>query len=179
MDGKLTLIRAPVGFGKTSLVVDWLRPYHTSITDTPVDVGWISEGDNDPLALDDYHVITAPAIHQAFTYLLDHLPPQCHLLIISCNDPPLPLARLRSQGQMVGLRADDLRFNRAETAVFLNNLMHLNLTPDDVAALETRTEGWITSLKLAALSLQRRPDASHPELFAANGRLKSPHCTIR
>ena len=112
------------------------------------------------LVLDDYHVIETPAIHQHLSFLLDHLPPQMHLVISTRADPPLPLARLRSRDQLIELHESDLRFTRAETAAFLNEAMSLSLTPEQSAALETRTEGWIAGLQLAALSLRGREDLS-------------------
>jgi LuxR family maltose regulon positive regulatory protein len=199
---KLTLISAPAGFGKTTLVSAWATG-----CDRPV--AWLSldVGDNDPtrfltyfiaalrlvaphmgvsvldllrspqplppetiltallneittvpepfvLVLDDYHVIDAPAVDQALTFLLEHLPPPMHLVIASREDPPLPLARLRARDHLTELRATDLRFVPAEAAAFLNQVMGLSLAAEEVAALETRTEGWIAGLQLAALSLQ-------------------------
>jgi LuxR family maltose regulon positive regulatory protein len=111
------------------------------------------------LVLDDYHVISTPAIHKGLTFLLDHQPPQLHLAISTRADPPLPIARLRARGQLTELRADDLRFTAEEVAAFLNGTMGLGLPPEDVAALEARTEGWISGLHLAALSMQGRKDA--------------------
>jgi len=113
-----------------------------------------------PLVLDDYHVIEAPSIHEALTFLLEHLPLQLHLVIASRTDPPLPLSRLRARGQLTELRAADLRFTPAETAAFLNQVMGLGLAAAEVAALEARTEGWIVGLQLAALSLQGQ-DPTH------------------
>ena len=199
---KLTLIAAPAGFGKTTLVSAWAAACHQP-------VAWLSldAGDNDPtrfltylvaalrtiapqigtgvldslqsppppptepllttllnelttlsdpfvLVLDDYHVIEAPAVDQVLTFLLEHLPPQLHLVLATREDPPLPLARLRAGAQLTELRAGDLRFTPAEAAGFLNHVMGLNLAAEDIAALETRTEGWIAGLQLAALSLQ-------------------------
>ncbi len=106
------------------------------------------------LVLDDYHVIMAEPIHDAITYLLDHLPPRMHLIMTTRADPPLPLSRLRARGQLVELRAADLRFTPEEATVFLNQLMGLGLSAEDVAALEARTEGWIAGLQMAALALQ-------------------------
>jgi LuxR family maltose regulon positive regulatory protein len=111
------------------------------------------------LVLDDYHLVTARAIHDGVAFLLDHLPRQLHLVIATRADPPLPIARLRARGQLTELRADDLRFTAGEVATFLNGVMGLNLQPEDVAALEARTEGWISGLHLAALSMQGREDA--------------------
>ena len=99
-------------------------------------------------------MIDATAVDQALTFLLEHLPPQMHLVIATREDPPLPLARLRARDQLTELRATDLRFTPAEAAGFLNQVMGLDLSADDIAALETRTEGWIAGLQLAALSLQ-------------------------
>ena len=205
---KLTLISASAGFGKTTLVSEWIascgRP-----------VAWLSldEGDSDPvrfisylvaalqtikagigegllailqspqppstesiltallneittipdnfiLVLDDYHVIDSKPVDHALTFLLDHLPPQMHLVIATREDPALPLARLRARGQLTELRAADLRFTPAEAAEFLNRMMGLNLRDADIAALEARTEGWIAGLQLAALSMQGRSDTA-------------------
>ncbi len=203
---KLTLISASAGFGKTTLVSEWVAGCERPIA-------WLSldEGDNDPtrfltylvaalqtiaanigegvlgvlqspqppqsesilaallneittipdnfvLVLDDYHVVDAKPVDHALTYLLEHLPPQMHLVIASREDPNLPLARLRARGQLTELRAADLRFTPAETADFLNQVMGLHLFAEDIAALETRTEGWIAGLQLAALSMQGHQD---------------------
>jgi len=108
------------------------------------------------LVLDDYHVIESQAIDQALTFLLRHMPPQrgMHLVIATREDPRLPLARLRVRGQLTELRVTDLRFAPAEAAEFLNQVMGLDLSEQDVAALKARTEGWIAGLQLAALALQ-------------------------
>jgi LuxR family maltose regulon positive regulatory protein len=112
------------------------------------------------LVLDDYHTITSQPVHAGLTYLLDHLPAQLHLVIVTRADPPLPLARLRARNQLAEIRAADLRFTTDEAAMFLNQIMRLDLSPDDVAALEARTEGWMAGLQLAALSMQGRSDAA-------------------
>ncbi len=233
--GPLTLIAAPAGFGKTTLLADLLAslverqkakgkrqnedPGHSDLLPftfslLPFQVAWLSldASDNDPavflryliaalqgaltsavgamalvliespqppplsvvltalindlaatpgpvvLVLDDYHVIDTPTIHEALSFLLDHLPPALRLVISSREDPPLPLARLRGRGQLTELRAVDLRFEPSEVAAFLNDVMHLNLSADAVAALDTRTEGWITGLQLAALAIQNHTD---------------------
>ena len=205
---KLTLISASAGFGKTTLVSEWVAGCERP-------VAWLSldEGDNDPtrfltylvaalqtiaanigagvlavlqspqppptesiltallneittipdnfvLVLDDYHVIDSKPVDDALTFLLEHLPPQMHLVIATREDPHLPLARLRARGQLTELRAADLRFTPAEAAEFLNQVMGLNLSAEDIAALETRTEGWIAGLQLAALSMQGHQDAA-------------------
>jgi ATP/maltotriose-dependent transcriptional regulator MalT len=114
------------------------------------------------LVLDDYHLIEAQPIHDALAFLLQHLPPPSggvHLVIATREDPPFPLARLRARGQLTELRATDLRFTPSEAAVFLNQAMGLDLSAEDVAALETRTEGWIAGLQLAAFSMQGSSDA--------------------
>ena len=108
--------------------------------------------DNFILVLDDYHVIDSKPIDQALTFLLEHLPTQIHLVITSREDPNLPLARLRARGQLTELRAADLRFSPTEAAEFLNQVMGLNLSAEDIDALENQTEGWIAGLQLAALS---------------------------
>jgi LuxR family maltose regulon positive regulatory protein len=110
------------------------------------------------LVLDDYHVIESREVHDGMTFLLDHLPPQLHLVIASRADPALPLARLRARGELVEVRAADLRFTAEETASYLNEAMGLHLTDPDVEALAGRTEGWIAALQLAALSMQGRGD---------------------
>ncbi len=112
------------------------------------------------LILDDYHVIDSKPVDEALAFLLEHLPPRMHLVITTREDPHLPLARLRVRGQLTELRAADLRFTPAEAAEFLNQMMGLDLSAEDIAALETRTEGWIAGLQLAALSMQGRPDAA-------------------
>jgi LuxR family maltose regulon positive regulatory protein len=111
------------------------------------------------LVLDDLHLITAPPVHEALIFLVDHLPPAMHLVISGRADPPWPLARLRATGEMTELRTDDLRFTAAEVAAFLNDVMGLGLSATDVTALDDRTEGWIAGLQMAALSLQGRDDA--------------------
>ncbi|MGB3493435.1 MAG: LuxR C-terminal-related transcriptional regulator [Elainellaceae cyanobacterium] len=210
----LTLVSAPAGFGKTTLLAEWVaaapaRP-----------VAWVSldSGDNDPavfwtyliaalqniqaglggrslsllqspqpppiesvlmsllnelaavgkefvLILDDYHTIETHAIHDSIGFLLGHLPPQMHLIIASRADPPLSLARLRSHGELTELRVADLRFTPHEAAAFLNQVMGLEISVADVAALEKRTEGWIAGLQLAALSMQGREDL--PDFIAS------------
>lgn len=204
----LTLIAAPAGFGKTTILSDWI-PYSSHC------VTWLSldDGDNDPIrfwvyvivalqklranlgesalallqshqpppfttilsalvnelsffpedfaiVLDDYHLIKTQSIHEGLTFLLDHLPSQMHIILTTRADPPLPIARLRARNQMTELRADDLRFTPDEAYVFLNAVMGLNLSVDDIAVLETRTEGWAVGLQLAALSMQGREDIS-------------------
>ncbi len=208
MHCKLTLISAPAGFGKSTLVSEW-------INGTGQLVAWLSldEGDNDPtrfltyfiaalqtitanigagvlaalqspqppsaesilttlineittvpdnfvLVLDDYHAIDSQPVDKALTFLLEHLPEQMHLVIVSREDPHLPLARLRARGQLTELRVADLRFTPSEVADFLNRVMGLNLSEGDITALETRTEGWIAGLQLAALSMQGHQDAA-------------------
>ncbi len=205
---KLTLISASAGFGKTTLVSEWIACCERPVT-------WLSldEGDNDParfliylvtalqsivanigtgvlgalqshqppsiesiltallneittisdnfvLVLDDYHIIDSKPVDNALTFLLEHLPPQMHLVIATREDPQLPLSRLRARGQLTELRAADLRFTPAEAAEFLNQMMGLNLSAEDIAALETRTEGWIVGLQLAALSMQGHQDTT-------------------
>ena len=118
------------------------------------------------LVLDDYHVIEQRSIHDALLFLVDHLPPQVHLIIVSRTDPPWPLARLRTRGQLAEIRAADLRFTPHEAAAFLNDAMGLTLSTEDIAALEARTEGWIAGLQLAALSMRGKA-AEHVTDFIA------------
>jgi LuxR family transcriptional regulator, maltose regulon positive regulatory protein len=115
-------------------------------------------GDDVVLVFDDYHVIEAPEVHGGMAFLVEHLPPQVHLVIAGRADRALPLARLRGRGELVELRAADLRFTAEMAAAYLTGAMGLALTAGDVAALEGRTEGWIAALQLAALSLQGRDD---------------------
>jgi LuxR family maltose regulon positive regulatory protein len=205
---KLTLISAPAGFGKTTLLSEWGAGCGWP-------VAWFSldEGDNDPvrfltylvaalqkiqpnvgegllhilqssqpapiesilttilneiatisdnfiIILDDYHLVDAKAIDNTLTFLLEHLPPLMHLVITTREDPNLPLARLRVRGQLTELRTADLRFSPSETAEFLNQVMGLSLTGENIAALEARTEGWVAGLQLAALSMQGHQDVS-------------------
>lgn len=110
------------------------------------------------LVLDDYHCITALPVHEALTYVIEHLPPQMCLVLLTRADPPIPLTSLRARGQLTEIRAADLRFNVNEAAVFLNQVMGLDMASEQVAALEERTEGWIASLQLAALSMQGRDE---------------------
>ncbi|UCD99708.1 MAG: helix-turn-helix transcriptional regulator, partial [Chloroflexota bacterium] len=110
------------------------------------------------LVLDDYHLITSQKINEALNFFLDHLPSNAHLVISARVDPTLPLSRYRARGQMIEIRLDDLRFTEAEVTAFLNELIGLDLSPADILALLARTEGWITGLHLAALSMQGRQD---------------------
>jgi LuxR family maltose regulon positive regulatory protein len=221
---RLILVSASAGFGKTTLVSEWLancgRP-----------AAWLSldEGDSDPvcflthlcasaqtlvltnkdgtpahigagalgalqspqpppiasvlttllneialvagdfvLVLDDYHRVDSKAVDGALAFLLEHQPPQMRLLITTREDPQLPLARLRARGQLTELRAADLRFSATEASEFLTQAMGLRLPAGDIAALETRTEGWITGLQLAGLALQgslSRPGATDTSRF--------------
>jgi LuxR family maltose regulon positive regulatory protein len=203
---KLTLVSAPAGFGKTTLVGEWVatgsRP-----------VGWLAldEGDSDPvrffiyliaalqrvdpaigqsaqamlqapqppapetlltalvndiaavpqpfiLVLDDYHLITVLPVHQQLGFLLDHQPPQMHLVIATREDPPLPLSRLRARGQVTDIRQADLQFTPQETGEFLRRVAQTELSSDEVSALQRRTEGWIAGLQLLALSIRGSDD---------------------
>jgi LuxR family maltose regulon positive regulatory protein len=112
------------------------------------------------LILDDYHLISEPAIHKSLQFVLDHLPPCLHLLLASRVDPQLPLARLRARGQVVEIRDSDLRLRGEEAARFLIQVMNLSLSAEEISRLDMRTEGWITGLQLAALSLRRHVDVS-------------------
>ncbi|HMN61345.1 MAG TPA: hypothetical protein PJ988_13315, partial [Anaerolinea sp.] len=110
------------------------------------------------LVLDDYHEIDARAVDESLAFLIEHLPPNMHLVLTTREDPSLPLSRLRARNQLIELRAADLRFTPSEAAEFLNLVMDLRLTAEEVAALETRTEGWIAGLQLAALSMRGSQD---------------------
>ncbi|MBI5563730.1 MAG: AAA family ATPase, partial [Chloroflexi bacterium] len=211
---RLILLSAPAGFGKTTLLSEWIANNTDQLR-----FAWISldERDNDrdrffnyfiaalqtvdsslgqtaasvlqtPLSsdatypfeailtslindlaahpaplvivLDDYHLITAHLIHTAIAFLINHLPPHIRLVIAGRSDPPLPLPKWRASDRLSEIRAADLRFTPDETAAFVNRVMALGLTADQVALLESRVEGWIAGLQLAAVSLQGRTDAA-------------------
>lgn len=203
---RLALLSAPAGFGKTTILCDWIQR-------RGLRVAWVSldAGDNDPsrfwayvalalgalhphlgeaalrllqtphppatetiltdlinemtvvldpafLVLDDYHVIESPTIHEALAFLLRNMPPQMHIIVASRQDPPLALASLRTRRELIELRAHDLRFTHEETATLLQRVMGLELSRENLAALETRIEGWAAGLQLAALSMQGERD---------------------
>ncbi len=209
-DSTLTLVSAPAGFGKSTVLTEWLA----AAAPEGRAGAWLSldARDNDPtlfwsyvvaalqtavpeigvaalaslrsphaspdaalatlvnelaelpaelvLVLDDYHVIDSPQVHDGLAFLVEHLPAQVQLVIAGRADPPLPLARLRGRGELVELRAADLRFTPDEVATYLTDAMGLALSSTDVAVLDSRTEGWIAALQLAALSMQGRDDAT-------------------
>lgn len=210
LNRRLTLISAPVGFGKTTLLGEWLAGAAQAVP-----IAWLSldEDDNDLgrflnyivtaldgvqegvgsaaltmlrsphppptkvvltsllndltsvpgdliLVLDDYHMIGAPAIHDAVAFLLGNLPPQMHFVIATRSDPPLPLSRLRARDQLVEIRGPELLFTLEEADTFLNRAMGLTLNAGDVAALQSSTEGWISGLQIVAVSLQERREVA-------------------
>ncbi|MGI8457202.1 MAG: helix-turn-helix transcriptional regulator, partial [Propionibacteriaceae bacterium] len=112
------------------------------------------------LVLDDYHLVGDPQVGQGIAFLLEHLPPNVHIVLSTRADPDLPLARWRARSELVEIRAQDLRFTSEETAAYLTEAIGHELTAGDVEVLEARTEGWIAALQLAALSLQGRADVS-------------------
>ena len=118
------------------------------------------------LVLDDYHVITELAIHEAVGFLLERQPPQMHLVIATRHDPPLALSRLRGRGQVTEIRQSDLRFTPEEAATFLNQSLGLNLVASEIATLEDRTEGWIAGLQMAGLSMQGRDSENTAQFIA-------------
>jgi ATP/maltotriose-dependent transcriptional regulator MalT len=123
------------------------------------------------LVLDDYHLIASEAVHGVVSYMLEHLPPNVHLVIASRTDPPLPLARLRARGQIDELGAAELAFTSQEAAAFLSDVMGLETSAEDAAALEGRTEGWVAGMQLAALSMRDRRDVSgYVRAFSGSNR---------
>lgn len=198
----LTMISAPAGSGKTTLVLEWLASSASRVAWLSLDaddndpirfihgviaalrteglnlripagqrslkpiiteiINRFSEGDPLTLVLDDYHVITEEAIHSALTYLLDHMPASLRLVLITREEPPLPLARLRARAQINELNLQDLRFTSAETNAFLHQVMRLNLSKEQIRSLEEHTQGWVAGLQMAALSLQGNRAPSLP-----------------
>ena len=208
-DARLTLVSAPAGFGKTTLLVEWL-----GVPPTDGGVAWLSldAADNEPalfwtyvvmalqrvvpdvgssalellvsspataelalttllndlaaeprtvwLVLDDYHLVDNPVIGESVAFLLERLPATVHVVISTRADPDLLLSRWRARGELVEIRAGELRFTPDEAAAYLNGAAGLDLNSDDVAVLEERTEGWIAALQLAVLSLRGRDDVS-------------------
>jgi len=202
---KVTLVAAPAGFGKSTLVTGWLA-------ENQCNAAWLSldDGDNDPvkfwtyliaaiqtiyqevggearqivsapqlrniepvvislindvsqlpyelvIVLDDYHVIETEGVHAGLSYLLEHQPPNLHIILITRADPAISLARLRAHSQLIEIRAEDLQFSIGEATTLLNEKMGLNLKPEHIKALNTNTESWVVGLQLAALSLKGQP----------------------
>jgi LuxR family transcriptional regulator, maltose regulon positive regulatory protein len=156
---------APEAAEPARVLVEWSEPPPLDEVLTVLLNGLAALSEPVTLVLDDYHHIEADLVHQLVAFLIDHLPPTLFLILISRRDPPLPLARLRARGELVELRAVDLRFTREEAHCFLNECIGLALAPEAVARLTERTEGWITGLQLAALSLRKHPD---PAQFLAS-----------
>lgn len=211
--GKVTLVSAPAGFGKTTLLSEWVQHLGRPVAwlsldkndndlirfltyliaglqrineDIGIDIKavlgesqspkyetmltkLINEIENIPekfiVILDDYHLIESESVNNALNFLIEYQPPMLHLVISGRSDPLLPISRLRVRGELSEIRSNDLRFTKRETAAFLKDLMGFDLSPEDIDALEERTEGWVASLQLAALSMRGRDD--WPEFIAA------------
>jgi len=210
---KLTLISAAPGYGKTTLLTEWL-----SGLDRPVAWLTLDEDDNDPsqclrylvaalqsvnegigrnvrqvlsssrrpkrarllaqliddtsslapdvvLVLDDYHLISTDSVQESFTQFIENSLPSTHIVISTRVEPPIPLPRLRATGQASELHDQDLRFNTQETGEFFRRTMNLSLSPSAIQTIEIRTEGWITGMQLAALSLKEGVDSRKVESF--------------
>jgi LuxR family transcriptional regulator, maltose regulon positive regulatory protein len=167
----LRTITAKIEAGMVGLLQSPQPPPVDSILTTLLDEIAATIPDHFVLVVDDYHVIDAKLIDHALAFLLERLPSQMHLVIVTREDPDLPLARLRARDQLTELRAADLRFTPDEAAEFLSLVMGLSLSAADIATLDRRTEGWIAGLQLAALSLQGRQDASRfIQAFAGDHR---------
>ncbi len=146
-------------------------PIDRVLTDLLNDASLVARERPIVLALDDYHAISNDAIHNALAFLLDYLPGSLRVAMTSRVDPPLPLSRLRAGGQLTEIREEDLRFTREEATTFLNTIMGLRLTHDEVAMLEEKTEGWVAGIQLAAISMQGRTDpGAFIEAFAGSHR---------
>jgi LuxR family maltose regulon positive regulatory protein len=217
---KLTLVSAPAGYGKTTLIANWGPKFLSLVkSQNPLQDSsfcWLAldEGDNDQvrfllyfiealrradehvgtaalamlqspqappmeillgslvndvatlsvplvLTMDDYHLIHNPAIHKMLNFMVEHQPSQMHLVLLTREDPPLPLPRLRVRGQITEIRQDDLRFTKKETAEYIHNIVGMELSEEDLSSLDRRTEGWVAGLQLAALSMQGRDDVSN------------------
>jgi len=153
----LRAVRPEVGDATEGLFGPGVSPSVDLIGATLLD-GLASSDDPFVLVLDDYHVIGADPIHRLVRFLIEHGPPFAHLVLLTREDPPLPLARLRAHGRLVELRADDLRYADAEASGYLAGALPVELDPEQLAKLLERTEGWIAGLQLAAISLHDRPD---------------------
>jgi LuxR family transcriptional regulator, maltose regulon positive regulatory protein len=212
---KLTLISAPAGFGKTTLLSSWVQSFPPDSPETP-HVAWVSldEGDNDPvlfwtyalkaldnvqpglftalldylqtqqvttpiqyvlqalintlasrtgqalLVFDDYHLITELKVHRSLTYLVEHLPPQLHIILATRADPPLPLSLLRSRAELLEVRMNQLRCTPEEVMAFFKEAMGIQLPEDIIQDVTTRTEGWLVGLQLLGLSFQQYTNPS-------------------
>ena len=209
LSNKLTIVSAPAGFGKTTLIGDWIKQQKIS-------AAWLTldENDNDPIrflsyylkalqtivpdfgetileilqapqtqineplltslineiaatfsvefvfVLDDYHLVESPRINEIIAFILNHLPSLMHMVVATRSDPSLPVALLRGRGELLEFRQGDLRFTNEEAAEFLNQIKRLQLAPNQIEALTTRTEGWISGLQMAAISMQGRENIS-------------------
>ena len=162
-------VQPGVGDGPLGLLLGALAPDRDAVLAAFVNVA-ADLPDRTVFVLDDYHLIDEPSIHQALAFLLDHLPPTLHFMLAGRGEPPLPLARYRARHELLEFRADELKFLPDETADFLNRLMALDLTNDEIVTLHAQLEGWIAGVQLVSLTLRHHREATDPLVVSGRHR---------